>query len=309
VPRLLSCITSDLHLPGAAEAVLGHAAELHASQPLAEVVVVGDRTIEPDLSLTGGRNLLREAKEQAKAHGLNVTEAEEKLWQGPQGPVLVRQWLEAVERTEALHRFVEGLVREGSLPRIIDTGGNDADKERRVARACELSGREGLSLLDILARSFAFRAICGVEQRLVGDTLALDIPYLAGDSAQLSAWRERVAAILSAHRGLSRIVFRGHMNSDPALRKEPLSAWYQGPFELARRLHPEAEIIHVCGHSHKLPAPYRFGEVFIIPVGYGKKTASQRLLVMDYLDREEWRLLDFDIATGRLLSEEPVPRA
>jgi hypothetical protein len=306
--KLTSCMTSDLHLPGAAEAVLGFAASLHAREPLAEVVLVGDRTIEPDLSLTEGHNLLREAKEQARAAGLSVAAEEEKLWQGPLGPVLVRQWLEAVERTEQLHRFVEGLVRRGALPRIVDTGGNDADKERRVVRAAQLSGRTGLSLLGVLERSFAFRPICGVEQRLAGGTLTLDIPYLA-EEASLERWQRRVSAILAAHIGLSAIILRGHLNSDPALRQEPRCAWYQEPFAQARRLHPRAELIHVCGHSHRLSAPYRFGEVLVVPVGYGKETATQRLFVMDYLDRSGWRLLDFEISSGRLVNDEPLASA
>ncbi len=304
--RLASCVTSDLHLPGAAEAVLGQAASLHAQEPIGEVVLVGDRTIEPDLSLTGGRNLLREAKEQAKAAGRSVEAEEEKLWQGPQGKTLVRQWLEAVERTEQLHRFVEALVRQGALPRIIDTGGNDADKERRVVRAAELAGRPGgASLLAILERSFAFRQIFGVEQRLVGGTLAIDVPYLTS-AAPLEGWAARIGQILAACSDLQTIVFRSHMNSDPALRVEPLSSWYQGPFAQARKLHPGAELVHLCGHSHRLRAPYRFGEVLVVPVGYGKEGALQRLLIMDYLERPAWRLLDFDIASGRLVSEQPV---
>lgn len=308
--RPVCCVTSDLHLPGAAEAVLGHVARLNRKGEVREVVLVGDRTIEPDLAKTGGRNLLREAKERAKAAGLSVVEEEERLWQGAEGPVLVEQWLGAVERTAELHLYCEYLVRSGALPRLVDTGGNDADKERRVVRAAELAGREGLSLLAILARSFAFRRVGGVEQRLAGETLAIDIPYLAGGKAELKRLAQETAAVLAANQPnakyLTTIVFRAHLNSDPALRREPHCAWYQEVFALARRLYPLAELIHVCGHSHKLPEPYRFGEVLVVPVGYGKEDATQRLLVMDYFDRRGWWLLDFDIAGNRLLRERKL---
>jgi len=316
----LAAVTSDLHLPGAAEAVLTEAARVHRERGLLEAVLVGDRTIDPDLSLTGGRNLLREAKvrvkEWAMEAGLSVAAAEEELWRGPQGDSLARQWLGTVERTEALHRYVEGLVREGALPRVLDTGGNDADKERRVKRAAELLGQPGLSLLAVLERSFAFRPLCGVESRLLGGTLALDLPYIdlpyVGDPApELEGWRRQAIEILAAHRGIERIgieriVFRAHLNSDPALRREAGCAWYIPLFNEARRLHPQAELIHVCGHSHQLPAPYRLGEVLVIPVGYGKAEGAQRLLLMDYLGRDAWRLLDFDIESGRLVNEQPV---
>jgi len=102
-------------------------------------------------------------------------------------------------------------------------------------------------------------------------------------------------------------MFRSHMNSDQSLRFEPGCAWYDEVFAMAAKLRPEAELIHVCGHSHKLPAPYLFGKVTIVPVGYGKEEKAQRLLVMDYLDRSSWRTLDFDLATGRVLREEGVP--
>ncbi len=303
----LSCLTSDLHLPGAAEAVLGEAARLHAAGPLFELVLVGDRTIEPDLGETGGRNLLREAKERAKAAGLDVAGEEERLWRGPQGALLVGQWLAAVERTERLHAFIEGLVAAGRLPRLTDTGGNDADKERRVVRAAGLAGRSGLSLLRLLERSPAFRQIGGVEWRLAGGVLLIDIPYLAG-GAPLERWEAEVEAALAACRGLSAVVFRGHLNSDPALRREPLSGWYERPFALARRLHPASELVHVCGHSHRLPRPYRLGEVLVVPVGYGKEEGRQRLAVIDLADRGGWRCLDFDIGSGRLAAEAAIPR-
>jgi hypothetical protein len=309
--RILSCITSDLHLPGAAEAVLGEAARLHAGHELAEVVLVGDRTIEPDLAATDGRNLLREAKERARAEGREVVHEEERLWRGPRGAALAAQWLGAVERTRQLHEFAQGLVASGRLPQVVDTGGNDADKERRVRRAGELTGREGLSLLAILTASPAFRQIGGVEQRLAEGVLAIDVPYVGRPSRaeELARWQAEVAEALAAHAGLLAVVFRGHLNSDPALRREPGCAWYEGPFALARRLHPAAELIHVCGHSHKLCPPYRFGDVLVVPVGYGKADATQRLMVVDYTERSAWRLLDFDIATGRLVGEQPVPRA
>ena len=65
--------TSDLHVVGAGEIALEYALR---EPTLKEFTLVGDRSIDPDFSSTGGKNLLREAQINAKAAGSDYSEAE-----------------------------------------------------------------------------------------------------------------------------------------------------------------------------------------------------------------------------------------
>lgn len=88
--------TSDFHLEHSAKVVLDY---VMAEFPhVNEFALIGDRSIDPDFSETSGKNLLRDAKIEAKKQGENHIEAENEVWVGEYQGVLVRQWLGILTR-------------------------------------------------------------------------------------------------------------------------------------------------------------------------------------------------------------------
>ena len=280
--------TSDFHLEHSAQVVLDF---ILAEFPyIDEFALIGDRSVDPDFSETDGKNLLRDAKLEAKKEGRSHTEAEDEVWAGEHKDILVKQWLGILEPTQRMHEVIEGYVRSATVPQIFDLGGNDWDKEKRVQKAYESSGEDGgKTLFDVLDASFAFRKLQGVEYKVVGKTLEINIPYIEEDrfvsDKQLEQYQSRVESILEKHgRDVSQIVFRSHSNSDPKLREEKRNGWYKPLFDYARKVNSESRVLHIFGHCHKIPQPYEFNGVLLVPVGYGKKESLQRVFVQDYFN-------------------------
>ncbi len=285
----LVAIVSDFHAHGAGEAALEYA----LSRGAREVRHNGDRSIDPDFSATGGRNLLRDAKNQAKERGGDYREAEALLWDGPDRDTLVSQWLGILEPTVRLHRHAEDLVLAGRLPQMLDTGGNDADKDHRLltaywARERATGQARGPSLLDVTQGSFAYRTIGGVEARRVGPTLELLIPYTEDkDDKTLAFYANAAAAATAANRDASAIVILAHQPPDERLRKESRNGWFRELYGAVRSSTREGvEMVHVSGHAHKIPPPYVFEDTgaLLVPAGYGKAEGLQRVVLIDYAD-------------------------
>ena len=240
-----SCLvinTSDFHLEHSAKVVFDY---VMAEFPhVNEFALIGDRSIDPDFSETSGKNLLRDAKIEAKKQGENHIEAENEVWVGEYQSVLVRQWLGTLKPTQRMHEVVEGYVRSAKIAQILDLGGNDWDKQKRVLKAYEFSKTEGKTLFDILDTSFAFRKLQGIEFKVIGKTLEINIPYI----------------------------------------EEKRNEWYKPVFDNARKVNPDSRVLHIFGHCHKIPQPYEFNGILLVPVGYGKKESLQRVFVQDYLN-------------------------
>ncbi len=276
--------TSDFHLEHSAKVVLDY---VMAEFPhVIEFALIGDRSVDPDFSETEGRNLLRDAKIEAKKQGGNHIEAENEVWVGEYQNVLVRQWLGILEPTQKMHELVEGYVRSAKIAQILDLGGNDWDKQKRVLKAYEFSKVEGNTLFDILDTSFAFRKLQGIEFKVIGKTLEINIPYIEEKTdEELEAYQTRIVTILETHgREVSQIVFKSHSNSDPTLREEKINKWYIPIFDYARKVNPDSRVLHIFGHCHKIPQPYDFNGILLVPVGYGKKESLQRVFVQDYFN-------------------------
>ena len=276
--------TSDFHLEHSAKVVLDY---VMAEFPhVSEFALIGDRSIDPDFSETSGKNLLKDAKIEAKKQGENHIEAENEVWVGEYQSVLVRQWLGTLKPTQRMHEVVEGYVRSAKIAQILDLGGNDWDKQRRVLKAYEFSKTEGKTLFDILDTSFAFRKLQGIEFKVIGKTLEINIPYIEEKTdEELETYQSRIATIIETHvKEVSQIVFRSHSNSDPTLREEKRNEWYKPVFYYAIKINPDSRVLHIFGHCHKIPQPYEFNGVHLVPVGYGKKESLQRVFVQDYLN-------------------------
>ncbi len=139
--------TSDFHLEHSAKVVLDY---VMAEFPhVNEFTLIGDRSVDPDFSETDGRNLLRDAKIEAKKQGGNHIEAENEVWVGEHQGVLVKQWLGILKPTQKMHELVEGYVRSAKIAQILDLGGNDWDKHKRVLKANEFSKVEGKTLIVV----------------------------------------------------------------------------------------------------------------------------------------------------------------
>jgi hypothetical protein len=251
-----------------------------------EFALIGDRSIDPDFSETSGKNLLRDAKIEAKKQGKNHIEAENEVWIGEYQSVLVRQWLGILKPTQRMHEVVEGYVRSAKIAQILDLGGNDWDKQKRVLKAYEFSKTEGKTLLDILDNSFAFRKLQEIEFKVIGKTLEINISYIEEKTdEELETYQSKIATILETHgKKVSQIVFRSHSNSDPTLREEKRNEWYKPVFDYARKVNPDSRVLHIFGHCHKIPKPYEFNGILLVPVGYGKIESLQRVFVQDYLN-------------------------
>ncbi len=293
--RYIVCNTSDFHLENSANVVLDFIAN-HFSD-ISEFILIGDRSVDPDFSETEGKNLLRDAKIKAKSEDRDHIEAENEVWKGEYKDILVRQWLGILEQTQRMHEVIEGYVRNGGVPQILDLGGNDWDKQKRVEKAYQSSGRTGKTLFDILDASFAFRNLQEIEYKVIGETLEVNIPYIEERSdAILKVYQSRIEHILEKHGGdTSQIVFRSHSNSDPKLREEEENKWYLGIFDCAKKVNPDAKILHIFGHCHKIPEPYEFNGVLLVPVGYGKKEGLQRVFLQDYFNPEDQITKDFKL--------------
>ena len=276
--------TSDFHLEHSAKVVLDYA--MAEFPHVNEFALIGDRSIDPDFSETSGKNLLRDAKIEAKKQGENHIEAENEVWVGEYQSVLVRQWLGTLKPTQRMHEVVEGYVRSAKIAQILDLGGNDWDKQKRVLKAYEFSKTEGKSLFDILDTSFAFRKLQGIEFKVIGKTLEINIPYIEEKTdEELETYQSQIVTIIETHgKEVSQIVFRSHSNSDPTLRKEKRNEWYKPVFDYARKVNPDSRVLHIFGHCHKIPQPYEFNGILLVPVGYGKKESLQRVFVQDYLN-------------------------
>jgi hypothetical protein len=225
-----------------------------------EFALIGDRSVDPDFSETDGRNLLRDAKIEAKKQGGDHVEAENEVWVGEYQGALVRQWLGILEPTQKMHELVEGYVRNAEIPQMLDLGGNDWDKQKRVLKAYEFSKVEGKTLFDILNTSYAFRKLPGIEFKVIGKTLEINIPYIEEKTdEELETYQSRIVTILETHgREVSQIVFRSHSNSDPKLREEKRNEWYIPIFDYARYINPDSRVLHIFGHCHKIPQPYEW---------------------------------------------------
>lgn len=276
--------TSDFHIEHSAKVVLDYA--MAEFPHVNEFALIGDRSIDPDFSETSGKNLLRDVKIDAKKQGENHIEAENEVWAGEYQGVLVRQWLGTLKPTQRMHEVVEGYIKSAKIAQILDLGGNDWDKQKRVLKAYEFSKTEGKTLFDILDTSFAFRKLQGIEFKVIGKTLEINIPYIEEKTdEELEAYQSQIATILETHgKEVSQIVFRSHSNSDPTLREEKRNEWYKPVFYYARKINPDSRVLHIFGHCHKLPQPYEFNGVLLVPVGYGKKESLQRVFVQDYLN-------------------------
>ena len=276
--------TSDFHLEHSAKVVLDYA--MAEFPHVNEFALIGDRSIDPDFSETSGKNLLRDVKIEAKKQGENHIEAENEVWVGEYQGVLVRQWLGILKPTQRMHEVVEGYVKSAKVAQILDLGGNDWDKQKRVLKAYEFSKTEGKTLFDILDTSFAFRKLRGIEFKFIGKTLEINIPYIEEKTdEELETYQSQIATILETHgKEVSQIVFRSHSNSDPTLREEKRNEWYKPVFYYARKINPDSRVLHIFGHCHKLPQPYELNGVLLVPVGYGKKESLQRVFVQDYLN-------------------------
>lgn len=281
--------TSDLHVDGAGEISLEYALREHPN--LKEFTLVGDRSIDPDFSSTDGRNLLREAKIAAKEAGIDYNLAEQKVWNGPHRDALVQQWLDILLPTLKVHHLFEHTVVQGKIPIIPDNNGNDYDKDNRVVEAYKIrqqtTGQSpGITLLDIINSSLAFRIITSVESRIEGVTLQIDIPYIENkQDVTLEKYLYDIERILHADvSDIRQVVIKSHLNPDPELRKENRNLWYLTMYRLIKSYLPNAEVLHLFGHSHKIPAPYVFSDtgVLLVPIGYGAKEGIQRVAVMDY---------------------------
>ena len=114
-----------------------------------------------------------------------------------------------------MHELVEGYVRSAKIAQILDLGGNDWDKQKRVLKAYEFSKVEGKTLFDILDTSFAFRKLQGIEFKVIGKTLEINIPYIEEKTdEELEAYQSRIVTILETHsREVSQIVFDGLVKS------------------------------------------------------------------------------------------------
>ena len=278
------CNTSDFHLENSAKVALEFIYEFTLMEfPIDEFKFVGDRSIDPDFSETNGKNLLRNTKVEAKKQGKDHIEAENKVWEGEHQNILIKQWLGTLEPTQRMHELIEGYVRSAKIPQILDLGGNDWDKEKRIVKAYELSESKGKTLFDVLD-SFAFRKLQGIEFKVIGETLEVDIPYIEEKSdEELDNYRVKIENILERYgREVSQIVFRSHSNPDPSLREEKRNEWYKPIFDCAKKVN--SRVLHIFGHCHKLPQPYEYYGVLLVPVGYGKKEALQRVFIQDYFD-------------------------
>lgn len=298
--------TSDLHVKGAGEICLEYALRQHPN--LREFALVGDRSIDPDFSLTNGKNLLREAKIRAKDEGRDYSEAERGVWMGEYRDVLVQQWLGILLPTLRFHHFFEEAVARERIPVIPDNDGNDYDKDNRVIEAYkireETTGQpSGITLLDIINSSLAFKIIPNVESKINGVTLQIDIPYIENkDDAKLVGYLQDIEKRLQADlSNVRQVVIRSHLNPDPELRKEKRNLWYTKVYDLVRNYLPNAEVLHLFGHSHKTPVPYVFKDtgVLLVPIGYGAKESIQRIVAMDYLDRTNRYYADLAINPQR----------
>ena len=183
--------------------------------------------------------------------------------------------------------------------------GNDYDKDFRVIEAFNIREQNtgkprGVTLLDIINRSLAFRIISGVEDKIVGVTLQIDIPYIENKSnVELDDYVKHVQRILQTN-GISnvrQVVIRSHLNPDPDLRKENRNEWYKNVYELVKSYMPQAEVLHIFGHSHKTPPPYVFKDtgVLLVPIGYGAKEGIQRVVTLDYQDPTKRYYVDLAI--------------
>jgi len=290
------CNTSDFHLENSAKVVL---VSIISEFPyIDEFALIGDRSVDPDFSETNNENLLRNAKLEAKKQGRDHIEAEDEVWAGEYQNILVKQWLGILEPTQSMHEFIEGYVKNVKIPQILDLGGNDWDKEKRVVKAYEFSGEpKGKTLFDILDNSLAFRKLQGIEFKVISKTLEINIPYIEEKSdKELECYTSRIESILEKHgRDVSQIVFRSHSNSDPKLREEKRNGWYKPVFDYAKKVNPNSRIVHIFGHCHKIPQPYEFDGVLLVPVGYGKKQALQRVFVQDYFNPGNDKIKDLKL--------------
>jgi hypothetical protein len=297
----LVCNTSDFHLENSAKVVLDYLTSKFLR--IDQFALIGDRSVDPDFSETDGKNLLRDAKIKAKKEGREHKEAENEVWASEYQDVLVRQWLGILEPTQRMHSLIEEHVKNEMIPQILDLGGNDCDKEKRVLKAYEFSGEpKEKTLFDILNDSFAFRKLQGIEFKVVGKTLEINIPYIEDKSdEELQGYTSRIEGILEKNgRRISQIVFRSHSNSDPKLREEKRNTWYKPIFDRAKKVNPDAKVMHIFGHCHKIPKPYEFNGVLLVPVGYGKKEGLQRVFVQDYFNPGKDIIKDLKLESPRL---------
>jgi len=291
--KYLVANTSDFHTEKSAEVAIDY---ISSNFPkLNQFALLGDRSIDPDFSKTKGVNLLREVKLRAKEQGEDYIEAENKFWENGYRDVLVEQWLGILKPTQRMHEYIEQKVRINAIPQVYDLGGNDFDKEERVKKAYAVSDRKGKTLLDILNNSPAFENHTGVRLNCIGSTLEVNIPYIESQTETMLATHCTAikCAIEKYPTGLKQIVFRSHSNSDPKLRKEKNNEWYLPVFESA--LGTDAKVFHIFGHCHKLPEPYEYKGVTLVPVGYGEKEQKQRVFVMDYYDPGKNIIKDLDL--------------
>jgi hypothetical protein len=294
----LVCNTSDFHLENSANVVLEFISENFPH--IDEFVLVGDRSVDPNFSETNGENLLRKSKLMAKEQGKNYVEAENIEWRGKYKQVLIKQWLGVLEPTRRMHKLIEGYVNSGKIPQILDLGGNDWDKEKRIRKAYELlppKKSKGETLFDILDNSHAFRKLINIEFKVIGKTLEINIPYIEERTDnELRAYTLEIKSILDkCGGGVTQIVFRSHSNSDPKLRLEKRNCWYIPIFNYAKKVSPNSKILHIFGHCHKLLKPYKYNGVLLVSVGYGKKEGLQRVFIQDYLNPENDVIKDLKI--------------
>lgn len=289
---------SDLHVLEAGSSLL----EYRASElPDARIVLLGDRTINPDFSETNGHDLLREAKIQAKEQGADSRKArdvEDELWEGKNRDVLARQWSGTIESTYELHSMFERAVAQGVLPVVTDTGGNDFDKDWRVEKARAVLNDPTLSeasLSDIVNDSFAFDMIQKVESLREGNELLIMIPYTETQHRDtLLGYSSSIRAAINQAEAVERITLLGHQNPDPELRREFRTEWYTQMYQAIQSIDPHLNITHIFGHSHKIPEPYEKHGILFVPIGYGKDENQQRIVTLD-LDSGTRKYKDFDL--------------
>ena len=108
-----------------------------------------------------------------------------------------------------MHEVVEGYVRSAKIAQILDLGGNDWDKQKRVLKSYEFSKTKGKSLFDILDTSFAFRKLQGIEFKVIGKTLEINIPYIEEKTdEELETYQSQIETIIETRgKEVSQIVF------------------------------------------------------------------------------------------------------
>ncbi len=267
---------SDQHVLGMGR-TLNDVINKYVGKKPESVVLVGDRT-GIDYK-TGGRSLIRDAAVGARLKGQDVGKAVDKVW-SENRDYLVREQVKMSHVTKYEHECMENLITKGKIPQVIDTVGNsDLAIEPHIKRAYKEIGKSGITNMDVINGSNAFRRLNSVESKLNGNSLTIYLPF-SQVKDEAKRYADQAKEVIKQHKNVKRVYLFTHENPYPTplmKRKVQMKEALDEVIDKLKEAYPNADINFICGHLHILSNPYNYKGVRVVPIGYSNKSSVMRV--------------------------------